>query len=341
MSDDLVTRLGSLEARHGGATDQLVAALDRSGTAIAALRAGLIESFGPDGLQGADVISVGSVARGQCTRGSDIDFYAITDVELPAQTSAKIVDVVLRVAREIGLEAPNVNGPLARAVPRSEVETVHPMDDFPRVMRRMTLVTTSTSLYRPRVRAEVLARVIDAFLGREREPRVCGIVDQLIRLLRLSNMITEMMIDHDTPDGGLVHWAKVKTLYRIEVASCLATVFQAEAACAGRPRQVLLEDLIARFDRTPCRRLLDLYDELDDSGRTSVAKLVFTANEVLRLLGAEGVRERLAANDGGAETERLRGELIGLIEPLEAALFSLFHRTEVLRPLTERLAVFG
>ncbi|HEU4726696.1 MAG TPA: nucleotidyltransferase domain-containing protein [Kofleriaceae bacterium] len=341
MSDDLVARLGTLAAQHGGATDHLVAGIERSGRAIAALRSGLQRAFGPDGLPGADVLAVGSVARGMCTRGSDIDFYAITDAELPAETSAKIVEVVLRAAEEVGLEAPNAVGPLGRAVPRSEVETVHPMDDFPKVMRRMTLVTTSRSLYRSGMRAEVLARVVDAFLGRDREPRIRGVVDQLIRLLRLSNMLTEMMLGMKTADGGLVHWAKVNTLYRLEVASCLAAVFQAETACAGRPRQVLLDDLIARFERSPCQRLLDVYDALDDRGRQWLASLLFTANDVLRLLGTEGVRERLAANDGGPETERLRAEILQLIEPLEGTLFRLFYQTDVLGPLTERLALFG
>src|SRR5882757_4209413 len=115
MSDDLVARLGALETRHGGSTDQLIMAINRSGKAIAALRAGLVQSFGSDGLSGADVICVGSVARGQCTRGSDVDFYAITDGELSPETSEKIVDVVLGAARSIGLEAPNAAGPLARA----------------------------------------------------------------------------------------------------------------------------------------------------------------------------------------------------------------------------------
>jgi hypothetical protein len=39
MSHDLAARLGDLGARHGIATDQLLAALDRSARALAALRA--------------------------------------------------------------------------------------------------------------------------------------------------------------------------------------------------------------------------------------------------------------------------------------------------------------
>jgi len=341
MSHDLAARLAELGTRHGIATDQLLAALDRSARALAALRAGLVEAFGPDGLGGAEVLGVGSVARGQCTRGSDIDFYAITETELAPETSAKIVEVVLRAAHASGLEPPNAMGPLAKAVPRAELETVHAMDDFPRVMRRMTLVAASTSLYRPALRAEILARVVDAFLGREREPRVRGIVDQLVRLLRLSNMIAELMLGHRTADGGLVHWAKVNTLYRFEVASCLAAVFQAEVANAGRSRQALLEDLIGRFDRSPASRLLDLYDALDDRGRGWLAELFGAANESMRMLGAEGVRERLSANDGSAETEQLRLEFTRIIEQLEGALFRLFYKTEILGPLTERLGLFG
>jgi hypothetical protein len=133
----------------------------------------------------------------------------------------------------------------------------------------------------------------------------------------------------------------VNTLYRIEVASCLAAAFQAEQACAGRSRSELVDDLFRRFSLTPSERLLELHDELGDHERPWLATLFFVSNEAMRLLGTEGVREKLVANRSDRPTEQLHAELVRLVEQLEAALFQLFYRTRLLQSLTERLALFG
>ena len=105
------------------------------------------------------MLLLGSIARGECTQGSDVDFYAVARPALAEADGAQIVDVVLRTPTAMGFAAPLNIGPFAQGVFRDEIEAVSVIsDDPPKIMRRMTLVVASTSIYQPSVRDKMLRR---------------------------------------------------------------------------------------------------------------------------------------------------------------------------------------
>ena len=328
-------------ARHELDVGCLLESLAHGENALAALRSSLEQRFPRGEVPGLEVLVTGSMAKRQSTRGSDIDFFGVVDGEVPAEVTGAVIAAVLEKAVALGLDAPYTHGPSAAMVPRAEIETVHFMDDARRVFRRMTLVTASASVYRPDMRAEMMRNVLSSLIGRDRRPRVRGVVDHIIHLNRLGNMATEARMADRKPDGGLVHWAKCFTLYRVEFASALAAAFRSEIACEGRSRDDLIDDLAARLDELPLVRLLEWYDDVGEGGQEAMAAILSVSNATLRLLGRDGVRPRLAANADDEPTRRLRQEFEQEMARVGAALIRLFHHEPAFRPLTEELGLFG
>jgi hypothetical protein len=252
-----------------------------------------------------------------------------------------VIAAVLEQAAALGLDVPYAQGPGAAVVPRAEIEAVHFTDDVRRVFRRMMLVTASASAYRPELRAALVRSVLSSLVGRDRRPRVRGLVDHLVQLNRLGNMASEARMADRNPDGGLVHWAKAFTLYRVEFAGSLAAAFRAEMACQGRPRGDLVEDLAARLDQLPLVRLLEWYDDVGAAGQEALAQVLAATDECLRLFAGDGVRPRLAAAADDEPTHLLRGAFEEQMSRMGGALVRLFHHEPLFRPWTEELGLFG
>ena len=90
-----------------------------------------------------------------------------------------------------GNSLPFAGGPTGVFVPRGELEKFDLLNDTNRhLMRRSTLLTGSVSVYRPELRAELLRNALASFVGREREPRISGVFDQLVIRGRVGNQST-------------------------------------------------------------------------------------------------------------------------------------------------------
>jgi len=331
--------MARIAARHEVDVSHITSSFAHGQASLTALQSALREQFPPDSVPGFELLITGSIAKRQCTRGSDIDFFGVAEEELPADRTEPIIAAVLHQALAMGFDVPYAQGPGAAIVPRAEIETIHFTDDIRRVFRRMMLVTASASGYRPELRASMLRAVLAGLVGRERSPRVRGLVDHLIQLNRLGNIASEARMSDRNADGGLVHWAKAFTLYRVEFAGSLAAAFRAEASCANSDD--LIEELASRFDQLPLLRLLEWYDDVGDEGKQALADIVAVSNDCLRLFAMEGARPRLAANQDDEPTRALREAFEEQMSRIGGALVRLFHREPALRPWTEELGLFG
>ncbi|CAN5324768.1 hypothetical protein BH11MYX1_BH11MYX1_34610 [soil metagenome] len=194
MSVRLPVLTERIAIKHGLETPDLVACAGRADQFLDDVRRMLLEKFPLETLPGIDIILIGSIAKRQCTKGSDLDFYGVTSTPLQPGQTDQIVRAMLDFAGAAGYELPFAGGPTAVFVPRAELEKFDLLNDTNRhLMRRTTLVTGSVSVYRPELRAEILRNALSSFVGREREPRITGVVDQLVIRGRLDNLSTEMM----------------------------------------------------------------------------------------------------------------------------------------------------
>lgn len=306
------------------------------------LRAMLRQQFPPDTFPGIEILVLGSIAKHQCTRGSDIDFFGVTEQPVDKTRTDPIIRAVLDKAQAMGLDVPFAEGMNATFVPRAELETIAVASDpLPRVFRRTTLVTASASAYRPELRAAITRGVLSAFVGRERLPRIRGVIDQLLYLARVGNIVAEWRMTDRKPDGGYVHWAKTFTLYKVELASTLAAVIRASAVAEGRSRDALLDALVGQLDQPPFERLLGWYDDVGPAGQAALATIIAVTNDMLRMFGTEGVRPRLAAAADDAPTRELYQTIEQLGGRLTLAFVQLFYREPAFQPWTEELGVFG
>jgi hypothetical protein len=343
MSSRLPALTQRIASKHGIETGDLIVCAERADRFLDDVRDMLRATFPLDTLPGIDIVLIGSIAKRQCTKGSDLDFFGVTSSPLQPGQTDPIIRAMLDFARDAGYELPFAGGPTGVFVPRAELEKFDLLNDGNRhLMRRTTLVTGSVSVYRPELRAEILRNALSSFVGREREPRISGIFDQLVMRGRVTNLSTEMMRDHRTgSDGGLLPWAKARTLYRIELAGALAAVIRAELATQGRSREDLIESLAVHLDVPPIERWLAWYDDLSAEGQQSLAAIVSVTAATLRLLATEGVRTRLFALADDEPTRALERSFEDQIRALDASLVQLFYREPVFRPWIEKLGLFG
>lgn len=329
--------------RHGIDTRYLVGCSERAERFLGELRALLREQFPPATLPGVDLVVCGSIAKRQCTKGSDVDFFGYSEGSLAAERTQPMLEAMLAKARADGYDAPFTGGPNAVFVQSSELETFDLLKDRnPQVFRRMMLLTASVSVYDPELRAKVIRNLLSAYVGRDRQPRVRGVVDHLMQVARIGNHTIEMRLgDRTNPDGGLMQWAKAHTLYRIELAGSLAAMIRADRLAAGRSRDELIEALATQLDQPAFDRLLVWYDDVSADGQRALASLLLVANETLTLLGTDGVRTRLRDVADDAPTRELRAAFEGHMATVQQALVQLFFRESVFRPWTEELGLFG
>ena len=340
MSSESLALIEKIAARHGVETGQVATSISKAEAAVAALRSYLKAEFPVEEVPGFEVVVIGSIAKGTCTAGSDVDFFGLYEVELPAGLSDRIMRAVLDHAAALGFGKPYAGGPCGTSIARSQVESVSIRDDVLRVFSQMNLAMASVSLYRPEVRARALRNLVSTFVGRDRRPRVRGIVDHMVRLRRWGNIFAELRLDdRASDDGGLVNWSKSITLYRVEYAASLAAMLRAELAAEGRSRDELLDQVIARLDRMPLLRLLEWYDDVGPAGRESLATVVAVVDDCLRTFGAEGVRARLVASADDEPTRDLRRHLEEQARRLYAAVLQLFHREPLFRSFTEDIGL--
>lgn len=336
------TLIYKVAARHGIETSYIESSAVRAQQLLDELQSLLQRQFPPDALPGVDVLVTGSIAKYQCTRGSDVDFFGVTEQPLAKGQTESILRAIGDKAQAMGFDMPFAEGSNGVFVPRSELETFSVVsDDIRRVFRRMTLVTGSVSAYRPELRAAIVRNIISVFVGRERTPRVRGVFDHVLHLARLGNMVAEWRMQHHNADGGYVHWAKCFTLYCVETASSLAAVIRASVTSEGRSREDLVEALAVHLDQPPVARLLAWYDEVGASGQDALATVLAVTNDALRLFDTEGVRPRLAAAGDDEPTRELCGSFEQLMRRLNKALVQLFYREPVFQSWTEELGVFG
>jgi Nucleotidyltransferase domain len=341
VSSEVVAVVGKLAGRHGIETGQLVASLARGEDALEALRAGLRARFPLERVPGLDVVVIGSIAKGTCTAGSDVDFFGVYEGGLPGESDA-IMRAVLDEAAGLGFGKPYAGGPCGTSVARSDIEAVAIRDDVLRVFTQMNLANASVSIYRPEIRARALRNLVSTFVGRDRKPRVRGIVDHMVRLRRWGNIIAELRLDdHASEDGGLVNWSKSVTLYRVEFAGTLAAMLRAEIASEGRSREDLLDEVILRLDRVPLLRLLEWYDDVSPAGRESLATVVSVLDESLRLFGGDGVRSLLVAGADDEGTRWLRRRIEEQASRLYSALVQIFYQEPAFRRFTEELGLLA
>ncbi|MDB4955133.1 MAG: hypothetical protein JWO36_2702 [Myxococcales bacterium] len=340
MAASLIERVAT---RHEVDTSQLTASVARAEQFLGELRTMLQARFPYDQAPGFDVIVTGSLAKRQCTKGSDLDFFGVTEQPVESTKTEPIVRAMLEMASANGFDLPFSGGPNAAFVPRASIETIDlPNDTNRNVFRRMSLVTASVSVYRPELRADILRSTLSTFIGREREPRVRGIIDQILLLSRLGNMTVEWrMKDRTSSDGGLTQWSKSLTLYRIELAGAVAAVLRAGIASEGRSRDDLLDSVATELERAPLDRLLAWYDDVSPAGQQALAAVVGVANDTLCLLATDGVRTRLAAVADDEPTRALRQQFSEQMSVLRKALVQLFYRESVFRPWIEELGLFG
>ena len=324
-------------------TSHLVASAARAEKFLEEVRGMLQQRFPHETLPGVDIVVIGSIAKRQCTKGSDLDFYGITEQATPPANGEAIVRAMYDYAQAEGYEMPFAGGPTGVFVPRSELESFDLLKDGNRhVFRRMTLVTGSVSVYRPELRANIIRNELSAFVGREREPRVRGVIDQLLLLSRLGNLSAEMLVpNRSNADGGLVPWAKSRTLYRIELAGALMAIIRADLESRGRSREELVESLAQQLDRPPIERLLGWYDDVSPAGQQALATVLSVATTTLELLATEGVRKRLWDFADDEPTRKLRQTFSAHARTLHEALVQLFYREDVFRPWIEELGLFG
>jgi hypothetical protein len=329
-------------ASHQVDTTQLVASAAQSEHCITELRAALQDRFPLDAYPGIDIVVVGSVGKRWSTRGSDIDFFGMTEQPLEPGKTEPLIRTMVEKAVALGLDTPFAQGTNATFVQRSAIETVDiGGDDTRSVFRRLQFVTGSVSVYRPELRARIHRNVLSTFVGRERTPRIRGVVDQILTLMRIGNSVAEWRMKDRLADGGLIQWTKCFTLYRIDQAASLAAVIRAGTLCEGRSREELIETLSAELDRPPLERLLTWYPELTPSGQQAVGALIAAANDTLRLYDTDGVRPRLAALVDDEPTRELRATFEHQARSINKALVQLFFHEPVLRPWTEEIGLFG
>jgi hypothetical protein len=336
------TLIHQVAARHGIETSYIESSAVRAQQCLDKLRSALQRQFPLDTLPGVEVLVSGSIAKYQCTRGSDVDYFGVTEQPLAPGQAESILRAIADSAQAMGLDMPFAEGSNGVFVPRSELETFSVVsDDIRRVFRRMTLVNGSVSAYRPELRAAIIRNTLSALVGRERTPRVRGVFDHVLHLARLGNLVAEWRMQHHNADGGYVQWAKCFTLYRVECASSLAAVIRASNSSEGRSREELVEALAVHLDQPPVARLLAWYDEVGASGQDALATVLAVTNDALRLFDTEGVRPRLATAADDEPTRELYRSFEQLMRRLNQALVQLFYREPAFQAWTEQLGVFG
>jgi hypothetical protein len=328
---------------HALDVGEMVAATGRSAQFLAGARDMLHRAFPPDAFPGVDVLVIGSIAKRQCTPGSDLDFFGVMDAGVTVEQTQPLVQALLDYARAQGFDAPFAAGPFAGFVPRAELETFDLLNNTPRhITRRTTLLAGSVSIYRPELRSEVVRRTLSTLVGREREPRPRGVIDHLLLMSRLNPFSVELRIpDTKSSDGGFVQWAKVGTLYLIEHAGALAAIIRADLATRGRPRDELIAAIGQHLDQPPLERLLAWYDDVSPAGQQALATTVSVTNAVLRLLGTNGVRPMLVAKADDEPTRELHRTFSTHMKALRRAIVQLFFREDAFRPWTEEHGLFG
>ena len=254
----------AIAARHGVDTSQLGASYALGQAFLDKIRPALAEKFPHDSLPGVEILVIGSIAKRQCTEGSDLDFFGIVDEPLDKSVTDPIARMMFETAGSMGFELPFSAGITGVFVPRAEMEKLDVINDTtPKRFRRMTMTTASVSAYRPEMRLSLLRNVIGSFLGRERTPRVRGMIDYLVINARLGNLVAEWMKTYPPPDGGYINWVKAFTIYRLEYLSALAAIIRADRETQGRSREELVDAIVTALDRTPLERLVAWYDEVE------------------------------------------------------------------------------
>jgi hypothetical protein len=342
MSSVSTSPVQEIAARHGVDITQITASAARADQFMSALRSLLQEQFPPDTLPGLDLVVIGSVGKRQCTHGSDIDFFGMVDQPLEPGRGEPIIRAIFDKALAMDFDMPFAQGITGTFVPRSEVETVNLIgDDTRRVFRRMTVVTASVSVYQPELRAKTLRTILSAFVGRDREPRVRGVIDQILTFAHLGNMVAEWRTeDRKSADGGLVPWVKCFTLYRIDQAASLVATIRASMLSEGKSREDLIEMIAVQIDRPPLERLLGWYDDVSPAGKAAIASLIAVANDSLSLLHTPGARQRLLAMEDDEPTREIRRAFEHQMRNTNQALVQLFFHEPRLRPWAE-LGLFG
>jgi hypothetical protein len=342
MLDAVAPSVRHVSSLHHVDTTQLVASAAQAEHCITELRAVLRDRFPLDEYPGIDIVVVGSVGKRWSTRGSDIDFFGVTEQPLDATRTEPLLRAMVEKAVALGLDTPFAQGTNATFVKRSAIETVDiGGDDTRSVFRRLQFVTGSVSVYRPELRARIHRNVLSTFVGRERTPRIRGVVDQILTLMRIGNSVAEWRMKDRLADGGLIQWTKCFTLYRIDQAASLAAVIRAGMLCEGRSREELIETLSTELDRPPLDRLLTYYDQATPAGQEAIAALIAASNDTLRLYDTDGVRPRLAALADDEPTRALRATFEQQARTINKALVQLFFYEPVLRPWTEEIGLFG
>jgi hypothetical protein len=331
-----------IATRHTIDTQQLAASFQMADGFLAELVPMLARDFPKETLPGVEILVIGSIAKRQCTRGSDVDFFGIVEEPPDKSQTDPIVRAIFDKAHAMGFDLPFAAGITGVFVPRAEIEQLHVItDDTRKRFRRMTMVTASMSVYRPEMRTQILHNLLDAFLGRDRTPRIRGLIDHLVINARLGNLVAEWMKTYPPPDGGFVNWSKCFTIYRIEYVSALAAIIRAGIAAEGRSRATLVETIATELQQSPLDRLARWYPELPPHGRDAVASMISISNDTLAIYARDGVRGKLAAGVDDAPTLAICAELEQQMRRVEAAIVELFFREGPLRWWTEHLGLFG
>lgn len=289
-----------------------------------------------------DIVVLGSIARGEATAASDLDYLVVTHglFDDPAQGVRTIIEAMeeLRTDR-LDLTEPGATGIFGKMVAAQDlVERVGLQEDTNlHHTRRTLLLTESVSIFNEDLHEQLLRAVIRRYLASYDTPKP-GVprflLNDVLRYWRtLAVDYQAKQWGTSAPEWGL-RYLKLIISRKLMIAGTVASLFLCEEATD--------DYLVAQCQMPALARVAQLYDVVEDRHQEDLATILKVASEFIGALGDGDFRTEATSvrskHDiaGGSTYDHLQQRA----RDLQAALERIFFDDPLLRDRSRKYLSF-
>lgn len=348
--DERIERLASERGLDLTALTKAAAASNRRNADIADR---LGASLPPDEHPNADVVVFGSLARGEVTADSDVDFLVLLEDMENAEVPVQLLGRMNGIVTEMNLHPPGSEGVFGDFAVTAEFTSRIGLDiDTNKLTsRRILLLTESASVYNRGVRARTIAQMMRRYcLDYSITHRDRGDIVHVPRFLLndISRFWRTMTVDYgakrwrDTRSGSDLRLAKLRVTRKILYAGTLATLLRSGAEAgvdSDGEAEALRAYLTEEFDHSPLSRLLRFYPDLSQQGQDACVEIVEAYNSFIAMLDSDD-RGLLNLPSGHVDARAARERADALGDRVQNALKVIFFGDPLFADLMTEYAVF-
>lgn len=300
-------------------------------------------------LQFAEVVLLGSIARGEITEGSDLDYFILQNGASP-QTTQTLITAVERFRQELEFEEPGGQGVFGNIViaPNLYESIGLDIDTNLNMTRRLLLLTESIPITTEKTYTDVIEKILYRYCSDYLPPQRADkseakvprfLLNDLVRLWRTMAVDFGTKRWRSTMDDSHLRLAKLRITRKILFVGPLATLLLIRKRIhVNNEMLVYLKEWLSK---PPLVQLASTAELLSDDSKDALKKLLLNYNKFIDILNGEE-RDILQSKIIVKSTKlnALKCDCRHMGDEIQKSLEIIFYGDELFKQNFQKYAVF-